>query len=928
MVHLGPALLVTRLVPPRRPPHSVSRERLLRSLDAALQYRLTLISAAAGWGKTTLLSAWAASLAQPTIWLSLDERDNHPPRFWISLYSAIQLQLPEVGALALARLHNAEPLAPSTVLAGLLDDLATASSASPLVIILDDFHTISDHALHEGLALLVEHLPPHVHLVLATRVDPDLPLARWRVQGLMHELRAADLRFTLPETHALFTQTLGAELADADVQRLAQRTEGWAAALQVAALALPHQTDRHQFVQAFTGSHRLLLDYMHEEVLAQQPPDLQRFLLYTSIVRALNAALCSALTSDSASQSRLEWLERHNLFLTPLDDERRWYRVHDLFREVLLARLRTTEPERLPDLHLRAAHWYAEQGELREAIAHAFAADDPAYAAELIERAAPSLWLHGEAATVHAWLHALPDATFRQHARLALDNALRLPDTLRPTDLAAFTDVQIKVEQTLARVEAGLRSPQSTPLPEGQAALLQRRIQLLRAMLDVRTLIRQADIPGLRRLAEAAASLAEHEEVSWEVSALSCMFWLAFTFRQEEPRLIPRLLQVKERAIRAGDHTATLGVTVFLAHMYRAANQLRLQEQECREGIERARQLGVETAAVGNLQLTLAEACYARDRLDEAANALHQGLQNVRAWGHHDLYLWGLSQLTQLELARHDIAAALRALQQAEQTVQRERFPHWEPTIDATRAQLLLAGGDHASVDRWLAQTELDPHTLAPRQDVLVLTKARLLIARQRYGQALETLERFTPQFDRPGHLPTTIAFLALLLVALDHRGRQEQVREVAVRLLTLTEPEDSLRAYLDIGTPMAQTVERFAAAPNGETAALSPGLAAFCARLLVAFDAAQPIPAPSPQRPLAELQPALAPPSPPEPLTQRERDVLRLLVAGASNQEIADQLVISLATAKKHVSNILAKLGVTSRAQAIARARDLAERS
>lgn len=927
MVHLGPALLLTRLVPPRLPAHSVRRERLLRSLDAALQHRLTLISAAAGWGKTILLSAWAASRSQPPIWVTLDERDNHPTRFWITLYTAIQLQLPDVGSLALARLHGSEPLAPSTVLAGLLDDLATASSASPLVIVLDDYHTIGDPALHEGIALLVEHLPPLVHLVIATRVDPDLPLARWRVQGLMHELRSADLRFTHPETHALFTHTLGDGLAEDDAQRLAQRTEGWAAALQVVALALRHQADRQHFVRAFTGSHRLLLDYMHEEVLAQQPPELQRFLLHTSIVGALNAGLCAALTGDGASQSRLEWLERRNLFLTPLDDERRWYRVHDLFREVLLARLRSTEPERLPRLHLRAARWYAEQGELREAIAHAFDADDPAYAAELIERAAPSLWLHGEAATVHAWLHALPDATFWQHARLALDVALRLPDTLRPTDLAAFTDVQIKVEQTLARVEAGLHSPQGAPLPEGEAALLRRRIQLLRAMLDVRTLIRQADIPGLRRLAEAVASLAEREEVRWEASALSCMFWLAFTFRQEEPRIIPRLLRVKERAIQAGDHTTTLATTVFLAHMYRAANQLRLQAQECREGIERARQLRAETAAVGNLQLTLAEACYAENRLDAAADALDQGLHNVRAWGHHDLYLWGLTQRAQLELARHDIPAAAQALQQAEETVQRERFPHWEPTIDATRAQLLLAGGDHVGVDRWLAQTELDPQTLTPNQDVLVLTKARLLIARQRYGQALETLERFAPQFDRPGHLPTTIAFLALLLVALDHAGRQEQARELAVRLFTLSEPEDNLRVFLDSGAPMAQLLARFAA-PDGERAALSPRLAAFCARLLAAFGAAERIPAPASPPPSASPQPALAPSSSPEPLTQREHEVLRLLVAGASNQEIANQLVISLATAKKHVSNILAKLGVTSRAQAIARARDLAERS
>lgn len=919
MVNPELVFLRTRLASPPAPPASVPRARLLHALGAALQHPLTLVSAAAGWGKTTALGAWAASLPQPAIWLSLDEHDNHPARFWIALLCAIQQRLPGVGSLTLAQLSGPEPPPPSTILAGLLDDLAAVDPARPTVIILDDFHAVDDPAIHKGIALLVDHLPAHVHLVLATRVDPDLPLARWRVRGVLYELRADELRFTPAEAQALLARALGADLADDDARRLAQRTEGWAAGLHLVGLALRQQHDRAAFLRSFAGSHRFLLDYVHEEVLARQPPHIQRFLLRTAIVRAMSAPLCAALTDEAASQELLEWLERHNLFVVPLDDERRWYRIHDLFREVLLARLRATEPASVPLLHRRAARWYAEQGELHEAVSHAFASGDFALAAEQIAQAAPVLWLHGEAVTVHAWLHALPDETFRRHIRLALDTALRLPEALRPTDVAAFTEAQARAEQTLIRVEAGLRAQGAEAIPEAEAPLLRRRLRILRATIEVRGLVRQADIPGLRRLAEEVAELAEHEEPNWEIAALACMFWLAFTFRQEEARLIPRLLKLKQRAIAAGEHAALLRAMVYLAHLYRGAGQLRLLEQECREGIDRARQLGIETAAIGNLQLSLAEACYAWDDLEAAGEALQQGLQNVRAWAHDDLTLWGLSQLARLALARHDLDATAQALDQAEELVQRERFLHWAPTVAAARAQLQLARGQHAAVDRWLAQTELDPQALSPGQSILVLTKAQLLIALRRYEGALELLERFAPRLDTPGHVPTIVAFLALSLVALCHTGQSGRARAVAERLFALTEPEGDLRSYLDLGVPMRQAIAALPDAPASAGPSFGPRFVAFRARLLAAFGSdgqpehAEPPSAAQPAAPAADL---------PEPLTQREREVLRLLVDGRSNQEIAAQLVITVATAKKHVSNILAKLGVKSRAQAIARAR------
>jgi len=387
-----PLLLATKLAPPRLPAALVVRGRLLRQLAAVPAHRLTLLSAAAGWGKTTLLSTWAAEHSHPVAWVSLDAQDNDPTLFWSAVIVALHKGVPEVGATALAMLHAPQSPPLTTVLTSLLNDLTFAVVPSaPILLILDDYHVIDDQIIHESLTFLLEHLPEQGCLVLASRVDPDLPLARWRVRGELLEIRAADLRFTAAEATAFFTQSLGEELAEDDVRLLEQRTEGWIAGLQLAVLAMRQRADRAAFVQLFTGGHRYLLDYVQEEILQLQPLPVQRFLLQTAVVPRMNAALCEALTGEPLSQAMLDWLERHNLFVAPLDDRRQWYRMHDLFREVLLARLHATEPQLAPRLHKRAARWYAAQGAQREAIVHALAAVDVAYAADLIERSSPAL---------------------------------------------------------------------------------------------------------------------------------------------------------------------------------------------------------------------------------------------------------------------------------------------------------------------------------------------------------------------------------------------------------------------------------------------------------------------------------------------------------------------------------------------------------
>jgi LuxR family transcriptional regulator, maltose regulon positive regulatory protein len=553
-------LLATKLAPPRLPAALVVRQRLLSDLDAALSHRLTLLSAAAGWGKTTLLATWlhrnderrtindegpeapshhSSFIADrfDVAWLSLDALDNDLTRFWLAIIAALRTSVPALGALALAMLQSPERAPLSAILSVLLNDLADVPEAAPMVLILDDYHLIDDQSIHESVTFFLEHLPDQLHLVIASRVDPDLPLSRWRVRGELLELRAADLRFSAAEASSFVTQTLGQGLAEADVRLLSQRTEGWIAGLQLAVLAMRQRENRAAFVQAFTGSQRYLMDYVQEEILARQGLGVQRFLLQTAVLTRLNAALCAALTEERNSQAVLETLERHNLFVVPLDDERQWYRVHDLFREALLARLHSTEPELVPVLHQRAAHYFAAHGEVRAAITHALAARDFVSAAELIEREAGQLWLSGEAQSVLNWIGALPDVVLRQHARLALNAALRLLESLRATLSASYARAQAQVEQSIARVEAVLQREQESTagsagqetlsaLAEAEVALLWRRIRLLRAFLASRTILTRGDTERMRLLAQETEELSEQEEVSWKMVALSITCWL------------------------------------------------------------------------------------------------------------------------------------------------------------------------------------------------------------------------------------------------------------------------------------------------------------------------------------------------------------------------------------------------------------------
>lgn len=933
-------LLDAKFARPRLPIALVGRARLLHALDAAHSHRITLLSAAAGWGKTTLLSTWLTTHPHPAAWVSLDELDNDPARFWAAVIAALRTCLPNVGTLALAMLHSSEPPPLTTILTALLNELGAIHDPLPLLLILDDFHVINDPAIHEGLTYLVEHLPTHLHVVLATRIDPDLPLARWRVRGDLVEMRAADLRFTAEETTSFFTHVLGDLLSSDEVQRLEQRTEGWVAGLQLAALALRQHADHTAFVQAFTGSHRYLLDYVQEEILQCQPLPVQRFLLHTAVLPRLNAGVCAALTEDAASQEMLEWLERNNLFVVPLDDERQWYRLHDLFREVLLARLHTTQPALVPTLHQRAAHWYAAQNELRQAIAHALTAADFAYAAELMEREAPRMWLQGEAQTVHAWIGTLPDAILLRHARLALDAGRRLLEAFHLTVRDVYARVQPQLEQRMARLEALLQlGPESTVkseteqvlpiLPLAEVTLLQRRIRLLRALIETRTLLAHGDAVRMHLLAQETEALTEQEEMTWKLIALSINFWLIESIQRQSALLIPKLLAAKQQAIDARDRLTTGRVMRMLAFAYLRNAQTRLAEQECLAALDLMKQIGEHSAMSGYYHYFLAGVYYDWNQLDKSAHSLQELLHLARTWQQADLLIAGTTVLVMQSLASADLTAAEAALDDLEALVQQERSmsaTHAGGVI-GVRVNYWLTTGNLDAASNWAAQVAFSPENWNPNHTWEFLMLVRVYLARQQYTEAVAALDRFSSVLDRPGDTANTIDFLALQVIALHCAGQRAHAYTVAQRLLALTAAEGYIRLYLNGGEPMRQVLQDLLDSTHAQKISLPPASVAFIAKLLAAF--AQEAQRRSEQSQASSLKPHLS--RAPlesyealiEPLTRREEETLRLLVSGASNQEIASQLVVSLATVKKHVSNILGKLGVASRSQAIARARE-----
>jgi LuxR family transcriptional regulator, maltose regulon positive regulatory protein len=884
----GP-LLATKLHVPRRRRGSVPRRRLDALLDRGDEAALTLVSAPAGFGKTTLLTQWLAGSpgGRATAWLSLDQRDSDPALFWTYLLAALESAADGLGAAARSLLESRAPV--DDVLAVLVNDLAAVPGE--LVLVLDDYHVVEGPAVHAGVAFLLEHLPPQVHLVIATRADPPLPLARLRARGDLVEVRAADLRFTPEETATYLGEAMGLSLPAEAVGALAGRTEGWIAALQLAALSMQGRDDVAGFVAGFAGDDRYVVDYLVEEVLSRQPDEVRDFLLRTSVLSRLSGPLCDAVVGRDGSGAVLEALDRGNLFVVPLDDARRWYRYHHLFADVLRARLLEELPAEVAGLHRRASAWYERAGEAAEAIRHAVAGGDPQRAADLLELAVPAMRRDRQEVTLRHWLELLPDDVVRQRPHLSVVHAgVRLAQG----DLDG-------VEELLRDAERGLDAPGE----RGQDRLLRCEIAVHRAGQARMTGDLAGTLAHARRVLDLAAE-DDHLPRGSAAGLLGLAHWSAGELAEAH-----RWWVLSRAALEAAGHAAdTLGAALALAGIETAQGRLDDARATYERGLATARR-GDDRPLRGaaDMHVGLGELSAERGDLEAARRHLsasaelgeHAGLPQNR-------YRRRVATARVLQ-ADGDLDGALELLDEAEQLYVGDMFPDVRP-IAALRARVQIAQGRVAEALRWARRRGLSvDDDLGYLREFEHVTLARALLAQAvASGDAdaasgvTRFLQRLLAAAEAGGRGGTVVELLVLQALAEQARGDVPAALDVLDRALTLAEPQDRVRLFLDEGRPMAALLRGLA----GRTA--SPGSVR---RLLAAFPA---------EDGGAPARSGLV-----EPLSARELDVLRLLGTDLDGPAIARELFVSLNTVRTHTKNIYAKLGVTSRRAAVRRSAELA---
>ncbi len=885
-------LLATRFHLPPLAAHRVARQRLLEYLDQCLRVPVTLISAPAGFGKSTLLSEWIQTKSDlQASWLSLEAGDNDWPRFFHYLTAALQKIFPKVGESDLEDIGTTQAV-PEASLTLLLNDVSSVLSApeapTRAVLILDDLHHIDSPTIHTGLSFLCEHLPPQLHLAIITRSDPLLPLSRWRSRSQLLELRSDHLRFTVDEAAAFLHAATGMNLTPETVARLDERTEGWIVGLQMAALSMRGRPDPEAFVNAFSGSHRYVLDYLMEEVLQCQPEPVQRFLLQTSPLEQMNASLCAALldseTVDSA-QAMLEHLERDNLFIISLDDDRCYYRYHHLFADLLRVKLAQTHSDEVPALHHRAANWFADQMCWEDAIRHAFQANDPEYAADLFERAILHRRLSFLFSGITSLVKQFPEALLQHRPLVALGKAISL---IEHSQLETIAPLLRDIERSIQK---------NRNLPNWQSMMgTVYTVQCMAAAL-------LGDIPWTLEAGQQAVALLP--ENTKEYVAVLPQLGLAYFLIGEFHKIEEVLVRGMEISRRSETGSVSLVCMNDLARLRHHKGELLSAEELFREtlklvGLYGNRYLRWAGAAKRDYSDLLREC----NRLDEARQMMEDG---IRVCKKHELItgqVLAYIHLGRILLAQGDLPGADETLRQAQRLCATYSiYPGVSPIVRVFESHLLLVRGQCETALQTLEACPAEPwwEYEVPRE-LVEIARARCLL---HLDQASEAEALISPRRDAAQAAGRGRNWLEMtLLIALAKTARDEQSIALALlkEALVLAQAQGFVRIFLDEGEPMRALLESF------RSQFVKDPMRDKVNDLLAAF----------PQQSVVQsLQQNLI-----EPLTNREMEVLRFLCEGLSNQEIAAKLFISVGTIKTHIHNIFNKLGVRDRPQAIAKAR------
>ncbi|MDT4932303.1 MAG: hypothetical protein QOK11_195 [Pseudonocardiales bacterium] len=901
---LGPLLNSKYRLPSVRP-GAVPRQRLDERRRALSQSALTVLSGPAGFGKTTLLTEWlAAGRADgaAVAWLSLDRRDNDPALFWTYVVTAIQTAVDGIGDAALQLLTSSSPPI-DAALAALLNDLDGLST--DLVLVLDDYHLVERLEVHDGMTFLLEHQPRQLHLVLATRADPPLPMAQLRARGRLVEVRAADLRFTVDEAAAYLNDSMGLGLSEADVAALEGRTEGWIAALQLAALSLQGREDASAFIAGFAGDDRYIVDYLAEEVLARQPADVRDFLLQTSVLERLTGPLCDAATGREGGKATLVALERANLFLVPLDDRRQWYRYHHLFAEVLHAHLLDEQPDQVAQLHRRASVWFEDHADTSQAIIHAQAGGDTGRAADLMELAMPVMRRERREAELARWMRELPDDVLRTRPVLGVAFVGALAQA------SEFDTIGERLDQ----IESSLRSadgtwPEQPPrdlivVDEANYRALPAHIEMYRAALA----LSNADLDGTITHAREALSLAPQDDPLARAAAgalAGIASWNIGDLSGAEAAYTESVAGLTS----AGFLADVLGCTITLGDIRRTQGHLAAALRTYQHALDSTASAPGTEPLRGTADMHIGLAGVLLERNDLSAAREHLAISQ-RLGEHNGLpqnpYRWRVV-MSRLFEAEGELDDALALLDEADRVYVGDFAPNVAP-VPAVRARLRLRRGELARAEEWARERQLsaadEPTYLREYEH---LTLARLLLARHRVAQdpsgleeALRMLEALLTAAERGGRGASVIEALILQALA-HHAGRNAPAALAALhRAVTLAQPEGYLRLFADEGTPMAALLKALSKLPDAPTHV----------RRLLAATATTGTHAST----LSELV---------DPLSERELDVLRLLGGDLDGPDIARELSVSLNTLRTHTKNIYAKLGVTSRRAAVRHARNL----
>jgi LuxR family maltose regulon positive regulatory protein len=903
-------LLATKLRVPRGRADLLARPGLLRRLEEATDRELLLVSAPPGFGKSTLLGEWARHSRRAVAWLSLDPEDNDPARFWRYVVAAIEPIHPGLEERVVPLLHAPDPPAPEVVAAAIVNELA--ADRRPFALVLDDYHVIESPAIHESLAFLLRRLAPGLRVVIAGRSDPPLALALLRARGQLAELRVPDLRFTAAEAAALLRETWGLDLPVESVAALAEKTEGWVAGLQLAALALQGSGDPVRRITEFAGSHRYILDYLTEEVLERQPEEVRSFLLETSVLERLSGPLCDAVTGRADGQQMLENLERANLFLVALDDERRWYRYHRLFADLLRVRLRQRAPERAPVLHRKAAAWCEAHGLVEDAIRHALAGGDAGGAAEITERHIDEVLGRGEGATLRRWLAALPPEVVRARPGLALVQAIAAFNAGQLGAAAVWLD---DAERSLHT--PGDKSEPSAHGPESALGMIPATISNLRASLA----IARGEPERARGLVQQARALLSEKDRGANFSGrwnLVLADWMEGRPAEAEREMA----DIVALGHAGGAPHLALSAGAVLGRVQRSQGRLGAALRTYRQGLELGDAIGHALApSFGVAYVGIAEVLYERDQLDDALHHVNEGIELCRRLTSTQPLAIGLATLAWIRRATGDPRGAREAMEEAYRVHPGTEIVSLYNPVPAERAQLLLAEGEVSEAAGWVAERglgEKDACTYAREQEYLVL--ARLLLARDAPDSVLGLLGHLRAAAEAEGRTGSVIEIRALEVLALAATGDPARALTCLAETLALARTEGYVRVFADEGPPMAALLGRLAAAGGRKGAPAGPEVPAdYLARLLRTVRRAPDRAMPAPARGTAEAAFGWV-----GTLTERELEVLGMLAAGSSNREIAEALVVSLDTVKKHVTHILEKLGAANRTQAVARAKEL----